>query len=111
MNRDEIRNPHWIYPGQIIYFDRARGRLSLTRRGGDGADAGLPPVTRLSPQVRTEGLERDAISSIPASVIEPFLTQPLVVEPASWMPRRASPPRRKPGSTWAKATASMCAAR
>mgnify|MGYP000076316197 CR=1 FL=1 len=78
MNRDEIRNPHWIYPGQIVYFDRARGRLSLTRPGsGDGADA---PVLRLSPQVRSEGLESRAIDAIPASVIEPYLTQPLVVE-------------------------------
>jgi hypothetical protein len=33
MNRDEIRNPHWIYPGQIIYFDRANRRLSLDRPG------------------------------------------------------------------------------
>jgi hypothetical protein len=78
MNRDDIRNPHWIYPGQIVYFDRARGRLSLTRPGdGDGSDA---PVLRLSPQVRSEGLERGAIDAIPASVIEPFLTQPLVIE-------------------------------
>ena len=27
LNRDQIRNPHWIYPGQIVYFDRAAGRL------------------------------------------------------------------------------------
>jgi nucleoid-associated protein YgaU len=89
MNRDEIRNPHWIYPGQIIYFDRERGRLSLTRPGsGSGADAdadadaatrGLA-TTRMSPQLRTEGLGRDAIASIPSNVIEPFLTQPLIVE-------------------------------
>ena len=53
MNREEIRNPHWIYPGQVVYFDRARGRLSLTKPGGgDGGDA---PLLRLSPQVRTEG--------------------------------------------------------
>jgi hypothetical protein len=81
MNRDEIRNPHWIYPGQIIYFDRVHGRLTLTKPGSGDADAGLPPVTRLSPQVRTEEMERSAVSSIPSSVIEPFLTQPLVVEP------------------------------
>jgi hypothetical protein len=79
MNRDEIRNPHWIYPGQVIYFDRARGRLSLTRPGG-GDVQGAPPLTRLSPQVRTEALERDAVQSIPAGMIEPYLTQPLVVE-------------------------------
>ncbi|MCC2958137.1 LysM peptidoglycan-binding domain-containing protein [Massilia sp. IC2-477] len=79
MNRDEIRNPHWIYPGQIIYFDRARGRLSLNRPGS-GDDAGMPPLTKLSPQVRTESLERNAVQSIPAGMIEPYLTQPLVVE-------------------------------
>src|SRR5689334_4224960 len=64
MNRDEIRNPHWIYPGQIIYFDRAHGRLTLTKPGtGTGnPDAGAPPVTKLSPQVRTEELEREAIA-------------------------------------------------
>lgn len=79
MNRDEIANPHWIYPGQIVYFDRASGRLSLTRPGsGDGSE-GLP-TTRLSPQVRTEGMGADAIAAIPSGAIEPFLTQPLIVE-------------------------------
>jgi len=79
MNRDEIRNPHWIYPGQVVYFDRARGRLSLTKPGeGDGR--GEPPLLRLSPQVRSEGLENEAIASIPAGVIEPYLTQPLIIE-------------------------------
>ena len=81
MNRDEIRNPHWIYPGQVIYFDRARGRLSLTRPGAPDPDAGLPPVTRLSPQLRTQDMGPDgAVPAIPPGVIEPYLTQPLVVE-------------------------------
>lgn len=82
MNRDEIRNPHWIYPGQIVYFDRSRGRLSLTRPGsGDDADGrNGSGVTRLSPQIRTEAVGRDAVPSIPAGAIEPYLTQPLVVE-------------------------------
>ncbi|MGX4644039.1 LysM peptidoglycan-binding domain-containing protein [Massilia sp. SYSU DXS3249] len=78
LNRAEIRNPHWIYPGQIVYFDRARGRLSLNRPGGDGA--GDAPLLRLSPQVRSEALGRQAIDAIPAGVIEPYLTQPLVIE-------------------------------
>lgn len=80
MNRDEVRNPHWIYPGQVIYFDRARGRLSLTRPGAAGGYGGEPPLTKLSPQLRSESLERDAVQSIPAAMIEPYLTQPLVVE-------------------------------
>ena len=78
LNRAEIRNPHWIYPGQIVYFDRARGRLSLNRPGGAGA--GEAPLLRLSPQVRSEALDRQAIDAIPAGVIEPYLTQPLVIE-------------------------------
>lgn len=84
LNKDQIRDPHWIYPGQTIWFDRANGRLSLNAPGsgsGSGA-AGDPPLTRLSPQLRTEGLGKDAIASIRASDIEPFLSQPMIVEPA-----------------------------
>ena len=84
MNREEIRNPHWIYPGQIVYLDRAAGRLRLGKPisdGGEGAatDASGVPTVRLEPQVRTEGLGKQAVPSIPSNVIEPFLSQPLVI--------------------------------
>jgi hypothetical protein len=97
MNREEIRNPHWIYPGQIIYFDRVHGRLTLSKPGSGDADAGQPPVTKLSPQIRTAELEREALSSIPSSAIEPFLTQPLVVEPRELdaAPRIAATPETR----------------
>jgi len=78
MNKDEIKNPHWIYPGQIVYFDRANRRLSLNRPGSDGL--GGNGTVRLQPQVRTEGLGLDAIASIPSTVIDPFLSQPLIIE-------------------------------
>jgi hypothetical protein len=55
MNKEEIRNPHWIYPNQIIYFDRANRRLSLSRPGADesanganGADGGPTGTLKLS---------------------------------------------------------------
>lgn len=82
MNREEIANPHWIYPGQIIWFDRKAGRLRLGNRvGGDGSGgAGDPSTLRLSPQLRMQGLGKDAVTSIPSGVIEPFLTEPLIVE-------------------------------
>ena len=80
MNRDEIRNPHWIYPGQIIYFDRVNRRLSLTRPGGADSGDGINGTTRLSPQIRTDGLGVGAVRSISAAVIEPFLSMPLIVE-------------------------------
>lgn len=80
LNKEQIKNPHWIYPGQIVYFDRASGRLSLNRPGSGGSGSGTNGDVRLSPQIRTEGLGRDAIASIPSSVIDPFLTQPLIVE-------------------------------
>lgn len=81
MNREDIRNPHWIYPGQVIYFDRANGRLSL-RKPGEADTSGMrsPTDTRLSPQIRTQGLGKDAVASIPSNAIEPFLSHPLIVE-------------------------------
>jgi hypothetical protein len=89
MNKEEIHNPHWIYPGQVIYFDRAHNRLSLTPPGaggegsGSGGAAGEPPLMKLSPQLRTEGLGKEAVRSIPSNVIEPFLSHQTIVDPAA----------------------------
>jgi hypothetical protein len=69
LNKDQISNPHRIYPGNIIVLDRARSRLALDS------------TVKVSPRVRAESTAKDAIPSIPPSVIEPFLTRPLVVEP------------------------------
>jgi hypothetical protein len=81
MNRAEIRNPHWIYPGQIVYFNRRTGRLSLSPPGSEGDDGlGAPGSLRLAPQLRNENLGGNALPSVPASVIEPLLSQPLIVE-------------------------------
>ena len=79
MNRDQIKHPHWIYPGQIIVLDRdAAGgpRLSVLQGGGANEDRA---VVRLSPQIRAEAREGAAISSIPAADIEPFLLKNRVV--------------------------------
>ncbi|MDE2427628.1 MAG: LysM peptidoglycan-binding domain-containing protein [Burkholderiales bacterium] len=73
MNKEDIRNPHWIYPGQIVYLDRANGRLRLANVGGI-------PTVKWSPRSRVEGLGANAIPAIPAAMIEPFLSQPLIVE-------------------------------
>lgn len=78
MNRDEIANPHWIYPGQVIWFDRAAGRLRLGQRLNGGLND--PATQKLTPRVRSDGLGADAVPSIPPGVIEPFLTQPLIIE-------------------------------
>jgi hypothetical protein len=74
MNKEQIRNPHLIYPGMVVLLDRARGTLSIA--GGPAAG-----TVKLSPRTRAESLAREQIPSIPPSAIEPFLTRPLVVEP------------------------------
>jgi len=69
MNRDQIKNPHRIYPGNVILIDRSRGQLAL---------AG---TVKLAPHVRAESLAAEAVPSIPPNAIEPFLTRPLLIEP------------------------------
>lgn len=73
LNKDQIKNPHLIYPGDVIRLDRLSGRLSIA--------SGRRDPNRLSPRVRDEGSTDEAIPSIPASMIEPWLSRPLVVEP------------------------------
>lgn len=82
MNRDQIRNPHLIYPGNILLLDRARGTISIAGGDASGSKSGGTPsgTVKLSPRVRADSLSKTEIPSIPAGVIEPFLTRPLVVE-------------------------------
>ncbi|OGS98696.1 MAG: peptidoglycan-binding protein [Gallionellales bacterium RIFCSPLOWO2_12_FULL_59_22] len=75
MNKDTIKDPHWIYPGDVIVLDRASGTLRLGQ-GGTGSSGG---VIKLSPKVRESYSDHDAVPSIPASAIAPFLSQPLAV--------------------------------
>jgi hypothetical protein len=67
MNQEQIKNPHLIYPGDVIVLDRSGSDVSLRLES-----------VRLSPRVRAEPLAR-AVPSIPASVIAAFLSRPLVV--------------------------------
>ena len=78
MNREQIRNPHRIYPGDVVVLDYVDGqpRLSIATRpavppGGEG---------RLSPRTRVEPLESEAIPSIPPGDIEPYLTRPVITQ-------------------------------
>jgi hypothetical protein len=81
MNKEDIKNPHWIYPGQIVYFDRVAGRLRLGKPTGEqGTDTSGIPNVHMSPQARIQGIGKEAIPAIPSNVIEPFLSQPLIVE-------------------------------
>ncbi len=71
MNRETLKNPHRIYPGDVLVLDRTKGQM-----GVQSTD-----TVKLSPKVRAESSETRAIPSIPPSLIEPYLTRPLVIEP------------------------------
>ncbi len=95
----EIKNPHLIYPGDVIVFRMVDGKpeLSVLRKETVTAP-GLPSLpesakerepaaaatptdertVKLQPQVHSEALDA-AIPTIPPNAIMPFLTRPLVV--------------------------------
>jgi hypothetical protein len=102
LNKDTIKNPHWIYPGDVVLLDRASGTLHIgdtlqpppsanstaDNISGDVAVTSNIPVSapnnigviKLSPHVRELSSNHDAIPLIPLSAIAPFLTNPLVVD-------------------------------
>src|SRR5436190_1923191 len=79
MNKDRIKDPHWIYPGDVVRLDRSGASPSLSLASGGTAEEAAANVVKLDPRIRVEPL-RTAIPSIPGSAIGPFLTQPLVVD-------------------------------
>lgn len=76
MNLADIRNPHRIYPGQVLVLDTSSGRAVLRVQG----DRGELPTVRVSPRTRYESLAEAAIPMIPLRAIEPFLAEAQIVD-------------------------------
>lgn len=70
LNPTEVKNPHKIYPGQVIVLDKSGldPQLKLANR---------LVTEKLLPKIREDGGE--PISAIPRKAIEPFLNHPLVL--------------------------------
>jgi hypothetical protein len=68
MNSGQLRNPHRIYPGDVLVLDRRGTQVTMRLES-----------SRVGPRARIEPREADAIHAIPPSAIEPFLSRPLVV--------------------------------
>ena len=70
----EIRNPHLIYPGDVIVMYFVDGRPVITL---EQAPAGIPTV-KLAPEIRSMPIEQ-AVATIPMDKIGPFLSNHRVV--------------------------------
>ncbi len=81
MNLADIRNPHLIYPGQRLWLERVGGRALLRTR--QAADEPLETI-RVSPRIRAEMLGGGPLPTLKPQLIEPFLTEPLVVDDDSF---------------------------
>ncbi|HEX4597572.1 MAG TPA: LysM peptidoglycan-binding domain-containing protein [Burkholderiaceae bacterium] len=100
MNKTQISNPHLIFPGQMLVLVRTpEGRAILRLAGTEGtmmpaaaapeptpppapAKPVAPPIPaqKLEPRIRDLGdISAEPIPSIPNRLIEPFLSQPMIV--------------------------------
>lgn len=78
-NKDKIKDPHWIYPGQVLVLRYIDGQPRLCIEGESCSNAGTSGTVKLNPKIRVTD-ETKAIPAIPQSVIEPFLSQPLAID-------------------------------
>lgn len=89
-NKDTIKDPHWIYPGDTVYLDRAHMVLSVNEPPPAMA-SGVPATeteqtssvsdaVKMSPRARVVPGTSEAIPSVSLKDIGPFLSRPLVIE-------------------------------
>lgn len=79
LNKDQIKNPHRIYPGDVVVLDNVDGKARLKvvkSQKYEGRD-----VVAVSPAARIEARPvTPAIPAISPADIGPFLSQPQVIE-------------------------------
>lgn len=78
LNREQVKNPHLIYPGNTIVLTMKDGAPHLELE--DPNPASRLETVKLSPHTRSEILASRAIPSISPAIIGPFLSQPLIVD-------------------------------
>lgn len=76
MNREQIANPHLIYPGQVLMLVKIDGRAHLQIAQSRDASGAV----KLTPRVRSSEMDRLGISAIPQHLIEPFLNEAVVFD-------------------------------
>ncbi|MBT9492255.1 MAG: LysM peptidoglycan-binding domain-containing protein [Paucibacter sp.] len=82
MNREQISNPHLIYPGQVLLLVKLDGRaqLQLAQQRAGAPSSAADETGRLSPRIRTSDFDGNAITAIPLNLIEPFLNDAVVFD-------------------------------
>ncbi|MFZ2651114.1 MAG: LysM domain-containing protein [Burkholderiaceae bacterium] len=80
MNLEQVRNPHLIYPGQVLFLDKADGRaqLRLAQPVGAAGSSADGATVKLSPKIRSQRNDVGPIASIPFHLIEPFLNEAVI---------------------------------
>ncbi|MDH2916999.1 MAG: LysM peptidoglycan-binding domain-containing protein [Gallionella sp.] len=92
LNKEDIKDPHWIYPGNVVYLDRSSGTLTVNQPAATPETTTQTPpeivvasgtpgdAQKLQPKARVVSQNSEAIPAIPLSVIGSFLSRPLVIE-------------------------------
>ncbi len=71
MNLDEIRNPHLIYPGQVLVLEKSGNRARLRMGQASGGEGS---TVKLSPRVRSEAAI-EPITTVSLNLIAPFFQE------------------------------------
>lgn len=77
-NNPQIDNPHWIYPGDTLYFSYINGEPRLSLSPFDGTSDSYEQ--KLVPRIR-ESENEQPIPMIPGEQVAKFLSSPKVVGP------------------------------
>ena len=82
LNKEQITNPHLIYPGDIVYLDQSSGgpRLRLGKSVGSAGSSSGERRDAMSPMTRSGPIDRSPIPTISAAAIDAFLNRPLIVD-------------------------------